>query len=408
MRIYTQSSEETMRARKLLMHWTGDGYLSKEQYQSLEQDTVSDLRTTNIFLRLVLFFFTMIAVAAAVGLFFTMFLSRTSEQTIGIFLLIFAAVSYTAAEFVVTQTRLYRYGIEEALAVCSVAFLCAGLDLFFFSGIPYSPREIQLVIPAVGAIASLWIWYRFNLWYAFPAAMIFAASLPAYWTPSHSAQHVFIAVLYAAGLICIAPIRSRHRFDTLEDAYSLSEAFLWLGIYLVFNLKIYLVFNLKISDFSLLSYWGSPTRFTSGFAGPFYWTTWVLIWCLPPLILARGVRQKDRFILAVGAITAVLTLVTNKPYLGWQRHTWDPMLLGIALTGVALLIRRWLALGPDGVRHGFTAARLSGNDKHAMSIGSSVLGLITPQSITPPPQPTNPDFRFGGGGSGGGGASGDF
>jgi uncharacterized membrane protein YgcG len=133
----------------------------------------------------------------------------------------------------------------------------------------------------------------------------------------------------------------------------------------------------------------------------------VLIWCLPPLILARGIRQKDRFVLAVGAITAILTFVTNKPYLGWQRHTWDPMLLGIALTAVALFLRRWLARGPGGVRHGFTAARLSGKEKHAMGVGSAVLGLVTPQSITPSPQP-HKDFEFGGGGSGGGGASGDF
>jgi hypothetical protein len=399
-RIHTESSEETLRTRKFLTQWTRDGYLSKEQSQRLEQDTVSDLRTTNIFLRLVLLFFTMIGVAAAAALFFTIFLSRPSQQTTGIFLLIFAAVSYTAAEVAVTQARLYRYGIEEALAVCSVAFLCVGLDFAFFSSLPYSSREIQFVIPAVGAIASLWIWYRVNLWYAFPAAMIFTIFLPGYWTPSHSAQHVFISVLYAAGLICIAPIRSRHRFDYLEDAYSLSEAFLWLGIYLVLNLKI--------SDFSLLLHLGSPTRFTAESAAPFYWTTWVLIWCLPPLILTRGIRQKDRFIIAVGAITTVLTFVTNKPYLGWQRHTWDPILLGIALTGVSLFVRRWLALGPDGVRHGFTAARLSGKDKHTMSVGSAVLGLITPQSITPTPQPTNPDFRFGGGGSGGGGATGDF
>lgn len=398
MRIYTESSEETLRARKLLKQWAGDGSLSNEQYQHLEQETVSDLRVTNIFLRLVLLFFTIIVVAAAVGLFFVIFLSRPSQQTTGAFLLIFAAVSYTAAEVAVSQARLYRYGIEEALAVCSVALLCAGVGFLFFTDM--SSRGIQFVVPAVGAIASLWIWYRFNLWYAFPAAMIFAIFPPGYWTPSHSAQHVFIAVMYAVGLICIAPIRSRHRFDYLEDAYSLSEAFLWLGIYLIFNLKI--------SDLSLLSYLGSPTRFTSEPAGLFYWTTWVLIWCLPPLILARGVRQKDRLIIAVGAITTVLTLVTNKPYLGWQRHTWDPILLGIALTGVSLFLRRWLALGPDGVRHGFTAARLSGKDKHTMSVGSAVLGLITPQSITPTPQPTNPDFRFGGGGSGGGGASGDY
>jgi hypothetical protein len=399
-RIYTESSEENLRARKLLKEWTDDGDLSKEQYQRLEPDTVSELRVTNIFLRLVLFFFTMVAVAAAVALFFTIFLSRPSEQTEGILFLIFAAVCYTAAEVAATHTRLYRYGIEEALAVCSVALLCVGLGLSFFGGIPYSSREIEFVVPAVGAIASLWIWYRFNLWYAFPAVMIFAIFLPGYWTSSHSAQHVFIAAFYAAGLLCIAPVRSRPRFDYIEEAYSLSEAFLWLGLYLVFNLKI--------SAFSLASLWGSPTRFTSGPAGSFYWTTWVLIWCLPPLILGRGVRQKDRFIIAVGAITTILTFVTNKPYLGWQRHTWDPMLLGIALTGVAFFLRRWLALGPGGVRHGFTAAPLSGKDKDAMSAGSAVLGLITPQSITPTPQPTNPDFRFGGGGSGGGGASGDF
>ncbi|WP_263415968.1 hypothetical protein [Terriglobus albidus] len=399
MRIYTESSEETLRARKFLRQWSGDGFLSKDQYQLLEQDTVSDLRTTNIFLRLVLFFFTVVGVAGAIGLFFTIFLSRPSQQTTGIFLLIFAAVCYATAEVAVTQARLYRYGIEEALAVCAVACLCVGLESAFIS-VLYPSREMQSVILAVGAVASLWIWYRFNLWYAFPAAMIFVIFLPACWTPSHPAQHVSIAVLYAAGLICIASIRSRHRFDYFEDAYSLSEAFLWLGIYLSFNLKI--------SDFSLLLHLGLLTRFTSKSADLFYWTTWVLIWCLPPLILTHGVRQKDRLILAVGAVTAVLTLITNKPYLGWQRHTWDPMLLGIALAAVSLFLRRWLALGPDGVRHGFTAARLSGKDKHTMSVGSAVLGLITPQSITPTPQPTHPEFRFGGGESGGGGASGDF
>jgi hypothetical protein len=398
-RIYTESVEETLRARKLLKQWTDDGSLSKEQYQRLEPETISDLRTTNIFLRLVLLFFSILAVAAAVELFFTMFLSRPSDQTTGIFLMIFAAVSYAAAEVAVAQARLYRYGIEEALAVCSVAFLCVGLYVTFFSGPHYSSRQNEFVIPAVGAIASLWIWYRFNLWYAFPAAMIFAVFLPGYWTQSHATQRLFIAALYVAGLIGIAPIRSRHRFDYLEDAYSISEAFVWLGIYLALNLKI--------SDFSLLSHW-MPSRFTPRSADAFYWTTWVLTWCVPPVILARGIRQKDRFIMAVGAITAVLTLVTNKPYLGWQRHTWDPILLGIALTGVALFLRRWLAQGPDGVRHGFTAMRLSGKDRHTMSLGSTVLGLITPQSITPAPQPTNPDFHFGGGRSGGGGATGDF
>ena len=181
----------------------------------MEQETVCDLRRTNIFLRLVLFLFTLIIVGAAVALFFVVFLSRPSEQTTGIFLLIFAAVSYAAAEFAVSQARLYRYGIEEALAVCSVGFLCAGMRARFVQRRPYSPKPdgIEFLVPAAGAIVSLWIWRRFGLSYAFLAAMIFVVWLPGYWTSSHSAQHVIVAAFYAAGLIAVAAVRSRHRFD---------------------------------------------------------------------------------------------------------------------------------------------------------------------------------------------------
>jgi hypothetical protein len=114
--------------------------------------------------------------------------------------------------------------------------------------------------------------------------MIFAIFLPGYWTPSNSAQHVFISVLYAAGLICIGPIRSRHRFDYLEDAYSLSEALLWLGIYLIFNLKI--------SALSLPSQWVGQHAGRLGIRCPVLLDDGVLIWCLPPLILARGVVRR--------------------------------------------------------------------------------------------------------------------
>ena len=141
MRIYSASSEETLRARKLLADWVGDGFLTKAQYQLLEQETVSELRTTNIFLRLVLFFFTLIIVGAAAGLFFVVF--RPSDQTAGVFFLVFAVVCYAAAEVAVSQARLYRYGIEEALAVCSGVFLCVGMQAALFSGRLYSPNRTQ-------------------------------------------------------------------------------------------------------------------------------------------------------------------------------------------------------------------------------------------------------------------------
>jgi hypothetical protein len=398
MRLYTASNEEPLRARKLLADWAGEGFLTQTQYQRLKQETVSELRTTNIILRLILFLFTLVGVGAAAALFFTVFLKGSTGQTIGIFLLIFAAICYAAAEVAASQARLYRYGIEEALAVCSVGFLCAGMQFALFGG---RHSGVQFLVPAVGGVFSLWIWRRFGLWYAFLAAMVFALFLPRSWTSSHSAQHVMVALLYAVGLIYVIAVRSHHHFDYVEDEYSIVEALLWLGIYLAINLQV-------SSLETVARWWIGGTSAASEFAGWFYWTTWVLTWCLPPVVLVRGVRQKDRFIIAVGAIAAVLTIVSNKPYLGWPRHTWDPMILGVLLIGVALFIRRWLARGPGGIRGGFTAARLSGKDKQWMNASSAVLGLITPQSITPSPQTKTADFRFGGGASGGGGAGGDY
>jgi len=402
MRIYSADVQETLRARKLLKDWAGEGFITKAQYELLEKETPSELRTTNIFLRLVLFFFTLVSVGAAVALFFAVFLPRPSQQTSGVFLLIFGAVCYAAAEVAVSQARLYRYGIEEALVVCSVGFVCGGIQSAFFSGRYYLPKPdaAQFLVPAAGAVFSLWIWRRFGFSYAFLAAMIFVLFLPGYWTSSPWAQHLLVVLFYATGLAGVAAVRFRHHFDYLEETYSLAEAMLWLGIYLTTNLQMW-SFNLGLQ-------WWDGTRAGSEFPRPFYWATWILIWCLPAVVLARGIRLKDRFVIAVGAIAAILTFITNKPYLGWPRHTWDPMLMGILLTGVAFFIRRRLVRGPGGIRHGFTAERLSGKDKHWMNIASSVFSLSSPHSVTPSPQTNSPEVRFGGGQSGGGGASSDF
>lgn len=398
-RAYTASSEEALRARNLLKDWAGEGFLDPAQYQRMEQETVCDLRRTNIFLRLALFFFSLIILGAGMGLFFAVFLSHPTEQTAGVFLLIFSVLTYAAAEFAVSQAKFYRYGIEEALVVCSVGFLCAGIELAFFSTHSYSPgHSMEWLVPAAGIIASLWIWRRFGLAYLFLAAMILAVWLTYEWTSSHPAQHAIVAAFYAAGLIALVMLRSGDRFTYLDQAYSIAEALLWFGIYVAINLQL--------SSVDLLPGWWGGLRTSSGFPKIFYWATWVLTWCVPPAILTRGVRRKDRFVMAAGAIAAVLTLATNKPYLGLPRNTWDPMLLGIVLAGAAVLLRRWLARGPDGIRHGFTAQRLSGKDKQWMNVASTAIGMT--HSPAPSPEPASPDVHFGGGDSGGGGASSDF
>ncbi len=390
MRAYSGSAEEALHASAFLKEWAAAGFLTEAQHLQLEQETTCDLRRTNIFLRIVLFIFTVLIMVAA------FFLFRPGSQDAPVLLFFFALVSYAAAEIAVSQAKLYRHGVEEAFAVCSVVFLCFGLESLH----PPLPRELQFVMPAAGAILSLWIWRRFGLAYSFLAALIFTAFVPDTWTSSPTARHSIVAAFYASGMISLTAIRPRYRFTYLDPEFSIAEALLWLGIYLSINLKLA---SIDLSN----PLRGIPDS-SAQFGTAFYWTTWVLTWCLPPVILIRGLARKDRWVIAAGAITAVLTMATNKPYLGWERHTWDPMILGAILTGAAIFVRRWLARGPGEVRRGFTARRLSAKDKRWMGLGTTALGFVSPGAITHAPQPAGSEPQFGGGDSGGAGASSDF
>ncbi len=387
MRAYTTEDEERLRTQAFLRDWEGEGLISGEQRRGMDRDVECGLRRTNVFLRAVLFLFTLLSAGAGVGLFIVIAGRQADPVVTGTVVLFFAAIAYGGAEYAVYEWKLYRYGIEEGLAAVSVVFLCWGLQGVAFSGYKPHPGPPQSLIPATGAIASFWIYRRFGFQYFFLAAMVSVAFIPGYWTESNAAVRLIVAAVYAAGLGVVTLIRPDHRFDFLDDEYSVIEALLWAGIYFAVNLKL-------------------STLLPDLVPQPVYWTTFALIWCLPAATIRRGLSMKDKPVILCGMVTAVVTLVTNKPYLGWERHPWDPMLLGILLTGVAIAVRRWLENSPGGVRHGFTAQRLSGRDKRLMNTISGAVGLASPHTFTP--APAAPSATFGGGSSAGGGASSDY
>jgi uncharacterized membrane protein YgcG len=137
----------------------------------------------------------------------------------------------------------------------------------------------------------------------------------------------------------------------------------------------------------------------------FYWLTYVAIWLLPAAALYMGLRDKDRQLLDLSGVLALVTLMTNKPYLGAVRQTWDPILLGLLLIGTAFVLRRWLA---GNGRHGFTASRILHSDRRGIAIvgtaSSTLHGGLQPAGDADPDR----HFEPGGGRSGGGGAGGSF
>src|SRR5207253_4588439 len=82
----------------------------------------SDLRRTNNFLRIVLFLFAGLIVGAAVLLALEVLQIRDTPR-ITVVCGIAAVLCFGLAEILIAEFRLYRFGVEEALAVAAVVLL---------------------------------------------------------------------------------------------------------------------------------------------------------------------------------------------------------------------------------------------------------------------------------------------
>ena len=82
--------------------------------------------------------------------------------------------------------------------------------------------------------------------------------------------------------------------------------------------RLYLIANLKVSPWL-----SSPDEL-----GLFYWATYAAIWCCQCRAVVRDSRSPSP-VLDVNIVLALVTLMSNKPYLGAEQKPWDPILFGV-------------------------------------------------------------------------------
>ncbi len=388
MRKYSIDDERTIRTERLVREWTRSGLLDQAQQDRFLGELKVDLRRTNVFLRLVLFAFGALIITASVILLW-LALKPHDDSGTATLLLFGGAGAFVLAESLVNQFQLYRFGVEEATASMSGVFVAVAGALFSSGSHSTTPAELAAAV--AGSIAALTIYLRFGYLYAAIASMACLMIAPFEIHGSGMVQR-----LTSAGLLAVVFAVARIVYRECDGEYPAGDcaaiqASAWAGIYLVLNLHIR-----SLASFGLLML-GAPDV-----PRTFYWFTYGAIWLIPAVGLYLGLRERDRSLLDINILLALLTFSTNKPYFGAARQTWDPILLGVLLIGTALAVRRWLAHSPRGL----TTARLLSSDKRRLSmIGTASSALHTGPSV-PTPQPR--EFDPGGGRSGGAGAGGSF
>jgi len=396
MSLYSAENERRIRSQALVREWTKSGLLDPPQGAALEAELRVDVRRTNVFLRAGLALFTVFIVAASVGLTVEMFYLR-DEISVGVVAGVSAIVCLGLAHYLVVRQRFYRFGVEEALAVGSVALIAySALNLTYGLRLPLRDDNWPLIAGLVAAAAGgLGIYWRFGYVYAAIGAIACVAAIPFRFEVTPGLQHAAAAAAFAAAFVLARVRRTPPHDEYPGDDLGLIQAAAWAGLYLRLNLW-FMDWRLEGSLYRMVSPW---------VGAPFYWFTYVMIWALPLAGLYLAIRDKDRWLLDVSLVMALVTLLTNKAYLGWPRHEWDPILLGVVLTAAAVGVRRWLSAGANGQRGGFTPARILSRDAGAVTILGTVSAGFHPDA---PSYPESDKTGFDGGRSGGGGATGSY
>ena len=213
MRCYSADDEERIRTEAAVREWTRSGLLGADQGATLAAEVRVELRRTNPFLRAALALFTAIIVAAAVGLIFVVLEVRSESGTAAVTLLA-AVACYGLAERSVALLRLYRFGVEEMLAVAAVVLACISVVAMMSAG-KAGPSSLTVMPLAVGALGGFGLFVRFGFLYGAAGALVCVAAMPFQVDAPVEVQRLLAAAMCVAAFAFTRAKTREHRDDYL-------------------------------------------------------------------------------------------------------------------------------------------------------------------------------------------------
>lgn len=400
MSLYTEDQQEAIYIRGQAKLWLRSGLITADQVEHIYRNADPRLKQTNMFFRLIFFIFTYLGVAAVLGLFFLVF-GRFNQTVSGVILISLAGLAYCLAENYVKKHSLYRYGIEEALSLAAIAMFCSGMVMV----IPqFGTAGQRMIVSLAAAACAFAVYHRLGFLYAAIIGIgalcyfVFAALPPL----SPDMLRVVMALALLSCLVFCFLAEKRLEKDFRKERNEIIQAIIWVAIYFTINLQTGNLFEYAMSGKGAAAHGINYGRTLPAF----YWASYALTYLFPAVMLYLGIKQRKRFILDAALILLVVTLMTNKSYLGMERYVWDPDLLGIAMIAVSYFTARWLSNGRDEMRSGFTGRNILKAETHGIDLASLGAAII-PATIDVVPAKSEEE-PFAGGASGGGGADATF
>jgi hypothetical protein len=395
-RIYSDETEGHLHAQQQTRAWARNGFMTPEQKDAVDKLTPVNVRRTNVFLRALLAAFTLVCLLSVLGLIY--WTNRPMGQSALACLCWAGAIpAYAAAEILAQKIRLYRFGIEEALAVGAAALVSAGVGLLITQS-KIAPNIQAITVFATIALTLFWLYTRFGWMYAAFASAIALSVIPFQLHLSDPVARLLLAAVLSVLFFFTYAFSMHTRPDFQRSRNQVLQASLLFGIYLAFNLQLE---ALPLFKSGWQAAYGATTRQTFP---TIYWITYVLCWAHALGLILWGLQRRRRVLLDVGILTLGITLATNKDYWGLAHQPWDPIVFGLFWIALAAAAHRFLSDKDRAARWKLTGDNILKPENHGLDLAAIGVALSAPI----PAAPHSSAAPFGGGESGGAGTSRDF
>lgn len=368
--------------------WYKENILSQSEFAAISDAYPSAFYHPNMFIRILLFIATLVALGGITGLLGLMFI-EAFEDAIEVLFLLYGIGSWIFLEIVfIRNGKHYKSGVTEALLYHSIGWTIGGfaamtdfnehllivtcIFVFGFAAIRYA--DLVSTTIAFGAFAYL-VFHELYL-----AGGIFTQIIPI----------VFI-IIFTPLYFVIRSLRKKASSELWDDCLILLESITLLVVYAAGN---YFVVR-ELSE-KMLNLYIEP-----GNDIPFAWLFYALTVIIPVTYLYCGLRFRNVILIRVSLIALAFSVFTFKYYFSLGHPEITLTLAGAALLVTALYFFRYLR----EPRHGYTRENLL-KEKWA---DANPEALIISQTLGGNKLPTETPPDLGGGGSfGGGGASNSF
>lgn len=389
MRSAAALADRNLAVRDAAADWRAAGLIAEPAEAAIRELYPDDRQRLSWWLRALLFVFTWLAIWSGEGMIWALF---TVRDALGVLLLVAGVGLVALAELQTGRLRLAGFGTDDATEFAAYGHLLAGIAVLQRDTLHAS-------------------WEQTAMWTLSAAVLL---GVPAAW---HWGGTVFGLLAAAAGfgflaqfaggrllwllagallLVALLPLETSERLAPAQRrAVSAALLVALAGLYLAVNLRSLDGAWIEDLDFgdhhfaSLLPRWFA----VAGTA------------LVPPLLTGLGLLRRRRLVLDAGLLAAAASLVTLRFYVHIAALWLVLVASGLALLGLALLVRRRLAAGINGERAGYTAAAAFGDARRRTAMeAAAVLATLSPTPAQAPPE----GFQGGGGEAGGGGATAQF